>query len=164
MSFFERFLEFVSKISPIHPNMTSNSSNDWSLTYSATYPSRVVSGALWYLFSSSVHNCEIYVDNGSWLVTLTAPSNGVYFFTGFSKMVFLNGDGYYRNGTGCTVKTYKNGVQTSSNTYVYRSGLDLSASPKEFDTIKLSGFYGGYQADDLCHDVGKAYLNGYVLR
>ena len=154
---------FGARISPIHPNMTDYTSNGWSLTYSATYSSRIVAGQLWYLFkASTASSCELYVDNSTWLVTLTAPTTGIYFFTGFSKMVFASGDSYYRNGTGCTVTTYNGATQTSSNTYVYLNGFSIAAVP--FTTITLTGFYGGYQADDLVHDVGIAYLNGYNIR
>lgn len=151
-----------SKITPIHPNLTDYTSNGWSLTYSATYPSRIASGNLWTLFKASpAVYCEIFVDNSSWEVTLTPPASGEYFFTGFSAMNFEN-PSFYRNGSGCTIKTYKNNVLTSTNSYVYSSGFSISAV--KFDKIVLSGFYGGYQADDLCHGMGIMYLNGYVLK
>lgn len=146
-----------------NPKMTSlTNSTGWTVTYSATYPSRVVRGAIWYLFGDGTHGtCEIYVDNSSWSVKLITPNLRPYILTKLGIMIGRTA-GYYRNGTGCYVRVYRNGVVTALGKLVYTSGLTLS-QPVMFDMLEYYGFYGGYQADDLCHDVGAIPLYGFQL-
>lgn len=141
--------------------MTAMTTNDgWTLSYTATYPSRVASGALYVLFGDGTQGtCELYVDNSTWIVTLANNYLKPFLLTKILPMIGRTA-GYYRNGTGCTVTLYRNGTSVYTSALVYTSGITLP-SPIMFDTLKLTGFYGGYQADDLCHDVGALPLVGY---